>query len=134
LQNLSNGELRIAPPLPEIDNLFVDQLLTSDLFGLNSTLSPALDGKFVRYYDLLAKPPESLQQGERKELDELDHDLSESGLMGDSKRQRILYRVIDREIAKARKSADFNEWSEDSLRLVEEVLSNNVDYRDMAND
>ena len=42
--------------LPSVAGLRVDQLLTSEHFGLNSTIDPELDSLFAEYYLLKAKP------------------------------------------------------------------------------
>lgn len=129
-----SGVIRAMPPVPEIDSLFVDQLLTSDLFGLNTTLDEALDGKFVRYYELLAKTDNDLADGERVELSELSEDLKNDGLMGQSMRERIMYRIIDRQLATARTKPAFSEWSEETIDMIEEALRSNPDYVELSND
>ena len=51
-----DGEVVAVTDLPSVAGLRVDQLLTSEHFGLNSTIDPELDSLFAEYYLLKAKP------------------------------------------------------------------------------
>jgi AAA domain, putative AbiEii toxin, Type IV TA system len=126
--------IAIAPPVPQIEGLLIDQLLTSDLFSLNSTMNEALDGKFVRYYDLLAKPQDTLAEHERAELDVLAENLNNQGAIGDTERERIMYRVIDRVLAASRDNPTFSEWSTETIDMIEATLNNNSEYQALLND
>ncbi|WP_321790589.1 AAA family ATPase [Burkholderia pyrrocinia] len=134
LYSSEEGKLAAHPPMPDIDGFFVDQLLTSDLFGLHTTMTEKVDGQFVRYYDLLAKPKESLTDVEAIELEGLSDALKMNGLMGATPRERILYRIIDRELASLRKREVFDEWSDETIRLLEEALTVDPEYREKFGD
>lgn len=123
-----------APQVPEIEGLLIDQLLTSDLFNLNSTMNEALDGDFVRYYDLLAKPQDKLTERDHAELDSLVKNLDKQVAMGNTKRERIMYRLIDRMLAEARGNPTFSEWSTETIDLIEAALKNNPNYQALLND
>jgi hypothetical protein len=49
-----NKVLAVDRDLPPIEGMRVDQLLTSEYFGLNSTIDPDLESQFSEYYQLLA--------------------------------------------------------------------------------
>ena len=49
-------EVVAVTDLPSVAGLRVDQLLTSEHFGMNSTIDPELDALFAEYYLLKAKP------------------------------------------------------------------------------
>lgn len=86
--------------LPSFTGLRVDQLLTSQFFGLHSTIEPELDNKFVEYYSLLAKHDAELSPGQRGRLEELKRELSGIGVLGHTRRDQIIYEVIDEYLAK----------------------------------
>jgi len=88
----------ITEDLPNPKALRVDQLLTSEFFGLSCTLSPELEMDFNEYYLLLAKPRRSPRQETRK--GELETKLNALRLMGDTPRERMMYEVIDQFLAR----------------------------------
>ncbi|MBB5412139.1 hypothetical protein HDG34_006110 [Paraburkholderia sp. HC6.4b] len=128
------GTLSARSAPGDIDGLFVDQLLTSDLFGLNTTLDEKLDGEFVRYYDLLARGDSRLNARERDELRGLEESLHDEGMMGVTQRERIMYRVIDRQLATLRDAGDGGELSEDAIKLIEELVQSDQEYKGLLGD
>jgi uncharacterized protein (TIGR02646 family) len=93
----------ITEDLPNPKGLRVDQLLTSEFFGLSCTLSPELEIDFNEYYSLLAKRNRSDKQETR--LAELKTKLEGLRLMGDSPREQMMYEVIDEFLAQKEKRA-----------------------------
>lgn len=87
----------ITDDLPNPKALRVDQLLTSEFFGLSCTLSPELEIAFNEYYALLAKRTRTKKQDAR--LAELKTNLAGLRLMGDTPRERMMYEVIDEFLA-----------------------------------
>jgi uncharacterized protein (TIGR02646 family) len=83
--------------LPSIEGLRVDQLLTSEHFGLDSTLDPETDRDMKRYRDLLAR--QRLGRDEKLELEGLRKRLDDARLLGRSWRERRLLQAIDAEAA-----------------------------------
>ncbi|MBP0590373.1 AAA family ATPase [Paraburkholderia sp. LEh10] len=128
------GTLSARSAPGDIDGLFIDQLLTSDLFGLNTTLDEKLDGEFVRYYDLLARGDSRLNAGERDELRGLEESLHDEGLMGVTQRERIMYRVIDKQLATLRNVGDGGELSEDAIQIIEELVQRDEEYKGLLGD
>ena len=134
LKETAPNVISTAPPVPEIEGLLIDQLLTSDLFSLNSTMNEVLDGNFARYYDLLAKPQDKLTESDHDEIDSLAENLDKQVAMGNTKRERIMYRLIDRILAEARGNPTFSEWSTETIDMIEAALKNNPDYQGLLND
>jgi len=95
-----DGEIVVDEDLPSPVGLRADQLLTSPLFGLHSTIDPDLDNKFVEYYSLLAKPDGELSPAQQSRLQELKNELSRIGILGHTRRDQLVYEAIDEYLAK----------------------------------
>ena len=104
LRGLGDGEVAVlrkepdigvysVTDLPSIRGLRVDQLLTSEFFGLSSTVDPELDRIFMRYYELKAKP--KLLVRERREMEELRARLDEHQVLGTTRRERLVLEAAD---------------------------------------
>jgi hypothetical protein len=83
--------------LPPVEGLAVDQLLTSEHFGLSSTLDSEIQGAFDRYYELIAKGRRSVP--ERDELSNLADRLDRLQLMGTTLRERLALEAVDEFLA-----------------------------------
>lgn len=94
----SNQEFSIAEDLPSPEGLRVDQLLTSEHFGLNSSIDPDTDELFRQYYDLLAVDNPTLAQIEGTQR--LRKQLDGKGQLGETHREKLLLEAIDRHLAK----------------------------------
>jgi hypothetical protein len=86
--------------LPPVEGLRADQLLTSEHFGLNSTLDPTTDGMFNDYYDLLGKRNRTAV--DERQLDSLKDWIKSRDLLGKDRRERMMLEAIDQYLAKAR--------------------------------
>jgi len=107
----------ITEDLPNPKALRVDQLLTSEFFGLSCTLSPELEIAFNEYYALLAKRTRTKKQDAR--LAELKTTLAGLRLMGDTPRERMMYEVIDEFLAqKAKSSVDVDKLETKTRRTL----------------
>jgi uncharacterized protein (TIGR02646 family) len=116
LRGLRDGEvivLRREPPsddvvavtdLPSVDGLYVDQLLTSEHFGLGSTLDPELEEMFEEYYALLSKRRATAAQQRR--IDELRDALADRRQLGFTERERLALETADQALARKRTTAD----------------------------
>lgn len=109
----SDGILSTMPYVPPINGLSVDQILTSNVFGLNTTLGPEEDALLTGYYDLLGK--DVLSAGDENLLADYRSKLEGSQVLGRTKRERFMYEVIDREIARHDEDASFSEWNKDTI-------------------
>ncbi|HKP09610.1 MAG TPA: AAA family ATPase [Gaiella sp.] len=101
------GGVEAVTDLPSVAGLRVDQLLTSEHFGLNSTIDPELDALFAEYYLLKAKP--HLTSAERRRRKELEARLDGLDVMGSTRRERIVLEAADDFLAKAGTLADPDE-------------------------
>jgi uncharacterized protein (TIGR02646 family) len=100
----ADGEVVAVTDLPSVAGLRVDQLLTSEHFGLNSTIDPELDALFAEYYLLKAKPHRTAADTRR--LDELQQQLDGLDVLGSTRRERIVLEAADDYLAKAGTLAD----------------------------
>ena len=101
-----DGNVVAVTDLPSVAGLRVDQLLTSEHFGLNSTIDPELDALFAEYYLLKAKPHRTAAEARR--LEELSSRLDELDVLGGTRRERIVLEAADDYLAKAGALADPN--------------------------
>jgi hypothetical protein len=93
----------VRQDLPPVAGLRVDQLLTSELFGLRSTLDPEVESTFDEYYALLALRDLTAAQSMR--LAALEDELAELRLLGDTQRERLVYQAADLWLARRTASA-----------------------------
>jgi hypothetical protein len=93
----ANHAIVAITELPSVEGLRVDQLLTSEHFGLLTTRSYDTEEMFTEYYDLLLK--KEITQDEQIRLDELKEELQKLKLMGVTRRERLMLEAIDRYLA-----------------------------------
>lgn len=86
--------------LPSPGDFRVDQLLTSDFFGLNSTVDPDVEALFDEYYALLALKERDAEQVAR--LDTLQNELKNRRHFGSTLRENLMYEAVDRLVAQHR--------------------------------
>ncbi|WP_318619157.1 AAA family ATPase [Priestia megaterium] len=105
LRGIHNGEIAVLQhngdfinvinDLPDPAGLRIDQILTSEMFGMNSTIDPKYDKLIKDYHYQL-----SLPSNERtEEFEKLKEALEEFKYLGSTNRERILYQVIDEYIS-----------------------------------
>jgi uncharacterized protein (TIGR02646 family) len=97
LMTRESGQISVKDNLPSPAGLRVDQLLTSELFGLNSTIDPDVEAKFNEYYRLLAK--RTLTPEEQIHRNKLKVELEPYGVLGYTRRDQLIYKVIDEYLA-----------------------------------
>jgi len=98
---------------PDIRDLRIDQLLTSPLFGLHSTIDPTIDEKFSKYYALLES-----ENPDPTELQSLRGELSEYNSLGYTRRDQLVYDIIDKHISKNSKSNIKVKVDEDTKKAI----------------
>jgi uncharacterized protein (TIGR02646 family) len=98
LRKNSEGRVVALDDLPPPDSMRVDQLLSSEHFGLGSTVDPALDELFAEYYILKAKRRPSAP--ERKRRSELEAELQGKEVFGTTRRERLIYEATDMYLAR----------------------------------
>lgn len=118
LRGLRDGEVRVLrsspagavwvdDDLPSVEGLSADQLLTSEHFGLYSTLDEEMQYLYERYYHLLSmRDP---VPAEREELRKLKAVMAEKRQYGATRRERMMYEVIDRFLAQEELAETKNE-------------------------
>ena len=78
----------------------VDQLLTSDFFGLDSAIDPELDALFRRYYELRRnQQPDDPISDKLRELDRTLHQQRLRPVLGYTRRDQLMYEAIDKFLA-----------------------------------
>ena len=103
LRRMPEGGVFTVTDLPPINGLRVDQILTSEVFGLNSTIDPALDALFARYYELKGKWTRT--RPEEQELTNLHGRLDRYEVLGQTARERLMLEAADDFLAKERREA-----------------------------
>ena len=99
-----SGKVVVISDLPPVKGLRVEQLLTSEHFGLGSTEDPEVDALFGEYYRLRAKTkPTAVEQAR---IAELEARLGALRQMGTTERERLLLHSADEFIARRRVDGD----------------------------
>jgi len=88
--------------LPDPSSLRIDQLLTSEYFGLNSTMDMKTELLFKEYYELLAINETNRNEEQKVRLESLKEEVKKLQYMrfGNDKREEIIYQVVDELMAK----------------------------------
>ena len=124
-----DGQRRVSvrEDLPSPSELRVDQLLTSSLFGMDTTIDPDLDKKFSQLYYLLGRRDRTPEQDTLCER--LRADLAGFGVLGYTRRDQKIYEIIDQLIAEerlldpGRRKADRERLERLNRRTRERVLA-----------
>ncbi|WUR15820.1 AAA family ATPase [[Empedobacter] haloabium] len=96
----ANGEIEATGDLPSPADYRVEQLLTSQFFGLRSTSDPETESLFDEYYTLLALTRPDRAQARR--LAELKAELKGRAHFGGTAREQRMYELVDRELTRER--------------------------------
>jgi uncharacterized protein (TIGR02646 family) len=118
------NEISIQDDVPSVAGLRVDQLLTSELFGLDTTIDPDVDLQFQEYYHLLALNEPTKEQRERINI--LKSKLERLNVLGSTPRDRLVYEFIDSYIAKKRQI----DGEEEKQKLYQETKINVLELWD----
>lgn len=86
--------------LPDPSELRIDQILTSEFFGLKSTFDPKTEKLFEEYYAILAKDYLNRSDSEKSRLQELQKIIPRVKHLGDNLREDLAYYVVDELLAK----------------------------------
>ena len=100
LRRTNHDDTYAIRDLPPIEPLAVDQLLTSEHFGLNSTIDPEIEERFSEYYALMAMHERSAADNRR--LAELRRQFDNRRLMGSTQRERVALEAADEFLAEDR--------------------------------
>ena len=108
LRGLKDGEVAVlrrdkkrrlyaVDDLPSIAGMRVDQLLTSEHFGMDSAVDPETEEMLARYRELMLDPARTPDL--QAEFDAIKKKMTELRLLGSNERERLLLRLIDEELA-----------------------------------
>ena len=102
--------------LPSVKALRIDQLLTSEHFGLDSTYDTESAKLMEEYYRLLVS-----ENADKKRIQELRKNMSQIGLMGQNRRERLMLTAIDRYLTKEAKELGDDQLDNQKLALDREL-------------
>jgi uncharacterized protein (TIGR02646 family) len=108
--------------LPPIEGLTVDQILTSEHFGLHSTREPAVENLINDYYRLLGKHTRS--EREEDELDQARARLDAFRLLGSTRREQLALEAADDFLAGQRQlesAAEYTELHDATVRRIQGI-------------
>jgi uncharacterized protein (TIGR02646 family) len=98
------GDIIALTDLPNPSELRIDQILTSDFFGLKSTIDPETEKIFEEYYKILALDENERTDEQQNRLLQLSEDIPKMKHLGDSLREELVYYVVDELLAKKMRS------------------------------
>lgn len=106
--------------LPPIEGMPVDELLTSRVFGLNSTTDPETDARLDEYYHLLSLPADPSR---RRRLEELRDSIGDKEALGRNARERLMLDAAAQFIQETNSSLDLNRAnSAETRRKVRDLV------------
>lgn len=108
-----NKEIIALTDLPDPSELRIDQILTSDFFGLKSTIDPETEKLFDEYYAILALDDQDRTDEQKRRILELSALIPRIKHLGDNLREELAYYVIDELLAKRTR--------EDGLKIKEDL-------------
>lgn len=97
MQRGPRGGISTLKDPPSVQGLRVDQLLTSEHFGLASTVDPDIERWTSEYYALLRKRHQT--SGEQLKMRELQGKINQKQSLGHTERERLMLEEIDRYLA-----------------------------------
>lgn len=103
------------------DSQSIDQVLTSNAFGMPSTHPPEWEREFADYIALLRKEDSAeLSAAEMSQLKALELRLNRHRMLGETRREQLMLAVIEQLLASERQEIDA--WDEDIVKeLAEQV-------------
>jgi len=104
LRKNAMNEIIALTKLPDPSELRIDQILTSDFFGLNSTFDIKTERIFDEYYEILAIDEKERTNEQRDKLLILNVQIPKIKHLGDTLREELVYYAIDELLAKKSKS------------------------------
>lgn len=81
--------------LPPVHKLRVEQLLSSEHFGLSTTLDPLMEESIKEYQNLINNGDRT--EAEERRLDEIIRELTDAQYLGSSRRERMALQLLDNE-------------------------------------
>lgn len=106
LRENANGETFAILDTPPPASMRIEQLLTSELFGLYSTSDPELDAWFEEYIDFKRRPLTASSEAEERRIKSR---LEQKKVLGKDRRERLMLETIDEYLVEERDLADARE-------------------------
>lgn len=116
--------------LPSVQELSIQELLTSTFFGLNSIMDPEVEAKYDEYYKLLASTTPG--KAEQEKLQHIKAELEKANLkLGNKITEEVEYKLIEDKVALAKSKKDIfeNVQQEDRDKILaawDKVLSSST--------
>ena len=108
------------------DGQSIDQVLTSPLFGLFSTQTQEWERDYQEYIRLLLKDDQStITAAEKENLNFLTGELEAANVLGETPRERIMYAVVDRFLAKRERT--LIEWDKGVIDKLATSIQHSLD-------
>lgn len=92
-----DNRIGLAQGLPDVSGMRIDQILTSEHFGMQSTLDPDFQALFDRYNALLRESRERPELA--SEIDALRTQINARQRLGQTERERLMLEAIDKHLA-----------------------------------
>lgn len=109
MRRTNKGKVYAITDLPPVENMRVDQILTSEFFGLDGAYEESMEHLLTEYYELLAKHTWNPKQAAR--LQQLRGEVHEREVLGTTQRERMLVDAIDGYLARERNASEPEERS-----------------------
>jgi uncharacterized protein (TIGR02646 family) len=100
MQKVGGEQVRKLDYYPDPKGMRIDQILTSSMFGLDSTLDFEVDQLIKRYYYNLNKENKTDQDLADLEYIEARLDEPDIKYLGYTNREKLIYQIIDKDIAR----------------------------------
>jgi len=107
--------------LPDHNSLKIDQLLTSDLFGLINTLDEETEKQYEDYYRLLGKKDKDKTKEDLADISKLSTELAKKEVIGNTPQEQIVYQIVDEIYAKKLLEEGFKTTMELKYETIAEV-------------
>ncbi|MCH7408948.1 AAA family ATPase [Belliella sp. DSM 111904] len=118
------NEVIALTELPDPSELRVDQILTSDFFGLKSTIDPETERLFDEYYVILALEEKDRSEEQKNRLLDLSQIIPRIKHLGDTEREELTYYVIDELLARKTREDGLKikkDLEKEALKRVESI-------------
>ena len=114
--------------LPDHSLMRIEQLLTSDLFGLISVMDEQTEKTYEEYYYLLSKKEEQKSQEDKERILSLSAKLNTQELLGSTPQEQLFYQLIGETYTDKFQQSGFktiNELKKETIATVKDMIKNN---------
>lgn len=114
--------------LPDHSLMRIEQLLTSDLFGLISVMDEETEKTYEEYYYLLSKREEQKSPEDKEKILTLSAKLNTQELLGNTPQEQLFYQLIGETYTDKLMQSGFktiHELKEETIATVKDMIKNN---------